>query len=78
MIRRCDHLPLPADGSIRTMDRGSIGFYCCIATVKPDGQAWQTTLFTRHGPLVAPAASREQGKRWLSRWVAANGAPRRR
>jgi len=53
-------------------------FYVCIATVKPHGDAWQTTLFTRHGHLVARCASREQGKRWLERCVRANGSPRRR
>ncbi len=51
----------------------------CIAYVKPQGQKWRTAITWQGVRHEGEAATREQGKRWVERWVSAQkGLPRRR
>lgn len=54
-------------------DNGSVLFvrYGAVAKVSADG----VVAFIEGVPKGAKAASREQGKRFVERWIAANGVP---
>lgn len=44
--------------------------YGCIGIVRFADGRWHTLIMWQGRDFTAPAGSREQGKRWVSRWVA--------
>lgn len=55
---------------IESEDRAYLHFrYCCVATVKPDGQGFVTEIGWRDLTLTGRAASLAQGRRFIERWI---------
>jgi hypothetical protein len=52
--------------------------FACIAYVHPNESGWHSTVRWRGRELTCKCAGREQGKRWIERWLASRGMPRRR
>ena len=52
--------------------------FACIAYVHPNESGWHSTVRWRGRELACRCGGREQGKRWIERWLASRGMPRRR
>ena len=52
--------------------------YACIAYVSANERGWYSVVRWRGRELSCGCGSREQGKRWIERWLAPRGMPRRR
>lgn len=51
--------------------------YGCIGIVRGCAAGWTTVINWREKTHSAPAGSRQQGKRWIERWVSAQrGLPK--
>lgn len=51
----------------------------CIATVKPRAELFEVMIYWRGGEYGGPPCSRNQGKRFVERWVSArSGFPKDR